>query len=286
MADAHKNFAYSTIATAPSPATSGTSLVVQAADGAKFPTPPFNATVWPVSTQPTTANAEIVRVTAVSTDTFTITRTQESTSARTIVVGDQIAAGITVKTITDLENTSTANTFMSQSATQQDITLPASTNFLADAVVEIGASYVLEIPSTSSLEITGYLPQSNVPYASLAPTIFSGQVLSIANTGSAGGTIWYMTLGGMKMAWGNTSTVSLTAATSNPYGVTFPANFFTTIQSFTASVAGGTASGTQFIGISGNAAVTTTQAQFYAISTPQTAVTGSMSRVDWFAIGT
>lgn len=102
--DAHKNFAYSTVLTAPSPAASGTSLVVQSGDGAKFPAVPFNASIWPVSTQPTITNAEIVRVTAISTDTFTITRTQESTSARTVVVGDQIAAVISAKTITDIEN--------------------------------------------------------------------------------------------------------------------------------------------------------------------------------------
>lgn len=103
MADAHKNFAYSTVATAPSPASSGTSLVVAAGDGSKFPTPPFNATVWPASTQPTTSNAEIVRVTAISTDTLTIARTQESSSARTIVAGDQIAHTVTAKTMTDAE---------------------------------------------------------------------------------------------------------------------------------------------------------------------------------------
>lgn len=101
--DNYRNFAYSTVATAPSPAASGTSLVVAAGEGALFPTPPFNATVWPTGTQPTAANAEIVRVTNISTDTFTITRTQESTSARTIIVGDQIAASITAKTFTDVE---------------------------------------------------------------------------------------------------------------------------------------------------------------------------------------
>ncbi len=103
MPDSHKNFSYSTVATAPSPATSGTSLVVAAADGTKFPTVPFNATVWPAATQPTAANAEIVRVTTISTDTFTITRAQESSSARTVVVGDQIAATVTAKTLTDVE---------------------------------------------------------------------------------------------------------------------------------------------------------------------------------------
>lgn len=108
--DAHKNFAYSTIATAPSPATTGTSCVVQTGDAAKFPAVPFNATVWPSGTNPTTANAEIVRVTNIAGDTFTITRIQESTSARSIIVGDQIAATITVKTFTDLETGSGVTT--------------------------------------------------------------------------------------------------------------------------------------------------------------------------------
>lgn len=103
MADLHKNFAYSTVATAPSPASSGTSLVVATGDGTNFPTVPFNATVWPTGSQPTNANAEIVRVTAISTDTFTITRTQEGTSARSIQAGDQIAAAITAKTLQDVE---------------------------------------------------------------------------------------------------------------------------------------------------------------------------------------
>ncbi len=103
MPDAHKNFAYSTVATPPSPPDTGTSLVVQVGDGAKFPPPPFNATVWPVGEQPLTTNAEIVRVTAISIDTLTITRTQESTSARSILVDDQIAATITAKVLTDAE---------------------------------------------------------------------------------------------------------------------------------------------------------------------------------------
>lgn len=104
--DAHKNFAYSTVATAPSPASSGTSLVVASGDGSRFPAAPFNATVWPAGAVPTPTNAEIVRVTNISTDTLTITRAQESSSARTVVVGDQIAAAITAKTITDLEGMS------------------------------------------------------------------------------------------------------------------------------------------------------------------------------------
>lgn len=103
--DGHKNFSYSTVATAPSPATSGTTLHVQTGDGALFPAVPFNATVWPAGVQPTHDVAEIVRVTGISTDTLTITRAQESSTARSIVIGDQIAATITAKTLTDIEAT-------------------------------------------------------------------------------------------------------------------------------------------------------------------------------------
>jgi hypothetical protein len=103
MADAHKNFATSLVATAPSPASSGTSLVVTGGEGTRFPTVPFNATVCPAAADPTLANAEIVRVTAISTDTFTITRATESSSARTVVVGDRIFAGPTDKTFRDIE---------------------------------------------------------------------------------------------------------------------------------------------------------------------------------------
>lgn len=102
--DNHKNFPYSTVATAPSPATSGSTLVVTAGQGALFPTVPFNAVIWPAVFQPLASNAEIVRVTDISTDTLTITRAQENTVVRTVVMGDQIAANITLKTLTDIES--------------------------------------------------------------------------------------------------------------------------------------------------------------------------------------
>lgn len=105
MADPLKNFAYSTVVTAPSPATSGTSLVVASGEGARFPDPAtdgaFNVTIWPLGVIATPANAEIARCTARSTDTLTITRAQEGSTARSVVVGDQIAATITKKVLDD-----------------------------------------------------------------------------------------------------------------------------------------------------------------------------------------
>lgn len=100
--DAHKNLAISKVATAPSPANSGTSLVVDSGDGAKFPVAPFNVTISPDPTglkpDQIADASEIVRVTAIATDTLTITRAQESTSARSVVIRDFIAATVTAKT--------------------------------------------------------------------------------------------------------------------------------------------------------------------------------------------
>lgn len=101
--DAHKNFALSLVAVAPTPATSGTSLTVTAGEGAGFPAVPFNATLAPPSGVPTRANAEIVRVTARSGDVLTITRAQEGSTARSVQIGDLIAATITAKSLTDIE---------------------------------------------------------------------------------------------------------------------------------------------------------------------------------------
>ena len=116
--DAHRNLAVSSIAVAPSPPTSGTSITDGSGEGARFPAAPFNATIGQPAALLTPLNAEIVRVTAVSGDVFTITRAQEGTAARSIAVGDLIGATVTAKTITDVEGAFTgvargdaANTF-------------------------------------------------------------------------------------------------------------------------------------------------------------------------------
>lgn len=97
--DAHKNFAQSLVAVAPSPADSGTTLSVTGGEGGKFPGAPFNCTVDSGTAR------EIIRVTSKgSGDDWTILRAQESTSAMSISVGDNIANTITVKVVTDIED--------------------------------------------------------------------------------------------------------------------------------------------------------------------------------------
>lgn len=91
----YTNFAYSLVTDAPSPPDSGTSLGVSPGTGELFPATPFNATVWPPGVLPLASNAEIVTVTSVDTDTFTIERGAEDTTAQSIAVGWQLAQTVT-----------------------------------------------------------------------------------------------------------------------------------------------------------------------------------------------
>lgn len=101
--DAHSNFGYSNVA-APAPGAAGTDLNVAPGQGALFPAAPFNCTVWPAGVLPLANNAEIVRVTAVVGDAFTIVRAQEGTSNINIQAGYQIANTASVKVFTDIES--------------------------------------------------------------------------------------------------------------------------------------------------------------------------------------
>jgi len=134
MADSHANFAASLVAVAPSPASSGLSLSVSAGDAVKFSAVPFNASVWPAAVQPTTTNATIIRVTGIAGDVLTFVRTQEGSSNRTILVGDQIAETITVKTLTDIEGSVTTETTRATTAEALAAAKAANLSDLGSAV--------------------------------------------------------------------------------------------------------------------------------------------------------
>ena len=53
--------------------------------------------------------------------------------------------------------------------------------------------------------------------------------LSQTNSGSAGGTMYYQNIGGVKMLW----LQSANTASSTTYSVTFPSGFFSSIQAIT-----------------------------------------------------
>lgn len=104
--DQAKNFAKGTLSTGYDD--NDTSFVLLTGDGDKFPDAPFNAVVYNATdyTDPSDAyhagEAEIVRVTAKSTDTLTVTRAQENTAAINLNVGGKtysMIAGLTARTI-------------------------------------------------------------------------------------------------------------------------------------------------------------------------------------------
>jgi hypothetical protein len=65
-----------------------------------------------------------------------------------------------------------------------------------------------------------------VDYAALLSTIFSGQVQNQSNAGTAGGTIYFLNLGGVKVAWGTTASLP-----AGNFTITLPTSFFTAMQS-------------------------------------------------------
>lgn len=110
--DNTKNFAKATVSTGYDNV--ATSIVLTGGHGAKLPTAPFNVVWYDSTTYPDPSddpNVEIVRVTVVSTDTLTVTRAQEGTSASTKNTASKtykMLAGLTAKVInTDLQNLGT-----------------------------------------------------------------------------------------------------------------------------------------------------------------------------------
>lgn len=100
--DAHANGVITAVAVAPVTPTAGTALTVSTGTGALFPAAPFNVVICPSSGM-LPGNFEIVRVTNIVSDVLTIVRTQEGTSARTVLVGDALFLAPTAKTFTDIE---------------------------------------------------------------------------------------------------------------------------------------------------------------------------------------
>lgn len=118
-----KNLALGYVATAPSPAKTGKSLVLDSGEGARFPQPStdgdFYVTAMPPGENPNITNSEILKVTARSTDTLTIVREQGDTTAKTIEEGWIILQSIYKENILDEDDM--ASNSATALATQQSI---------------------------------------------------------------------------------------------------------------------------------------------------------------------
>jgi hypothetical protein len=111
---------------------------------------------------------------------------------------------------------------------------------------------------------------------------FTGGVATQANAGSAGGTMYYINLGGMKLLWGLSAANSMANSTSANYTWTLPTSFFSTLQTvFPAlDIPGGATNSAVNVGLSArNTTTVTTQL------TNQTGGTNSITHTI-FVIGT
>jgi len=239
--DALKNFAYSSVATPPSPATSGTTLTVTAGQGALFPAAPFDATVWPSGVQPLSTNAEIVRVTAVATDTLTITRAQYGTTAQSITAGYQIAQTIDANLLTqiatmggDVSGTTNASTVAKLQGYSIYPGAPSNGNTLIYNSATGWTPASLTNVSTFSAGTTGLTPSSATSGSvTLAGTLAASNggtgLTSVGTSGNvltSNGTTWTSTapvaapgatLPTAAAAWNGTTVANITPVTNNAF---------------------------------------------------------------------
>lgn len=156
--DLKQLFAEATVATAPSPATSGTSMIVSA----DFPlggiAAPFDVIVAPPGVRAISSNAECCRVTGKVGTTWTITRATQGSTARSILVGDKVYLAITPKTFTDIETSFFATAFRTAA---QTIPTAAFTNVSMNAADTTGDPYGWHDPAGANPE------RITVPFAGI-----------------------------------------------------------------------------------------------------------------------
>lgn len=106
--DPHNNFADGILQTGSAVigSTSGNTIILNTGESLNF-TSGQNIVVSPADVGARSYNAEIMRITSINTgtDTLTVTRAQENTTARNdIASGYKVSAAITKKTLTDIES--------------------------------------------------------------------------------------------------------------------------------------------------------------------------------------
>ncbi len=193
--DAVKNFAKVTVSTGYDAA--ATSIVLSVGGGAKLPATSFNAVWWNATDYADPSddpNVEIVRVTVISTDTLTVTRGQESTSAAT-----HNTAGKTYKMIGAFTKKTYDDIFTNGSFTTPTITTPTvrawdgwqdANESWAYASVD-GPTGVITVPSDAttkySVGMRIKLTQTTVKYfivtavTSTTLTVYGGTDYTLAN---------------------------------------------------------------------------------------------------------
>lgn len=191
--DAIKNFAKATV-TDNNYDASATSIDVITGHAGRLPPAPFNAVWWNATDYPDPSDdptVEIVRVTAVSTDTLTITRGQEGTAAEDHNLAGKtyfLIAGMTARTITELVGNifTGANPYIAVDVVNDTIELASNQISIGD-IQGLGNSAVFNVNDTLSLGTFSNLNigTTQIESATVAVGTLAGK-LAIYN---AGGTL-------------------------------------------------------------------------------------------------
>lgn len=140
-----------------------------------------------------------------------------------------------------------------------------------------GSIYGLAV-TTGTIAAAG-IASNAVTYTKLLSTIFSGQISTQANAGTAGGTFSYVNLGGIKLLWITGASVASSAA-GPAYTFTLPVGFFSTITAAVTTAQNATVTNNQYIPITGAPSTVTISIAAYSPSGAAT-IAASM-----FVVGT
>jgi hypothetical protein len=181
--DAIKNFAKAIVFDGNYDASS-TEIDVVAGHGARLPAAPFNAVWWNITDYPDPSDdpdKEIIRVTVVATDTLTITRAQEGTSANDKNTAGKtfaLIAGMTARTITEMVgNIFTAiNPYIAVDIPNDGIEIVSESVNIGD-VQGAGNSTTLSIDdSTNMIFHVGKLSTDQIADATVAVGTLAGKI--------------------------------------------------------------------------------------------------------------
>lgn len=148
----------------------------------------------------------------------------------------------------------------------------ATTDTLTNKTIDAASNTITNLDAST-------LAESAVTYAKLLSTIFSGQVQTYTNTASCGGTFYYVNLGGIKLVFGTTNSISTAAGGATSFSINMPSSFLTTVRARFSNVSSLTVQPSQYV----NTSCTTTSADGFVVSV---AASGATAKVDLLVIGT
>jgi hypothetical protein len=94
------------------------------------------------------------------------------------------------------------------------------------------------VTTTDTGSVTNAMLAGSIAFSKLLSTIFSGQVQTQANTGTGGGTINYVNLGGIKLMWGTTATFATNGVGQHAVTVIPPTSFFSAAPTVVPGIGG------------------------------------------------